>query len=219
MRFLSLSLILLVFSMQGYAGRGTPLHEDLYSHPFSLGFMAGYGTTSWAGLVPAKDNQAPALSLSTPIDANEGGAAWGIFMGYELTPYFGLEGSYMQYPDAVVSFSDDSLFAFDHDGLNHFSTKTSVLSLIGRILVTVPNTKLRLYSGTGVASVHRKDILKDDSLITPNFVFGATYHIQPQVLAEVGAYFTVGYGEANLQPANEFIPFLYSLMLKVAYLV
>lgn len=217
MRYLFASLCVFLLSIQGYAGRGTPLNEDLFSHPFSIGLMAGYGTTTWAGLVPTQEEQG-ALAVSTPIDANEGGAAWGIFMGYELTPYFGLEGSYIQYPDAVVTFDDMSIFTLDHEA-SHFSTKTSVLSLIGRILVTIPNTKLKIYSGTGVASVHRKDILKDDSLITPNFVFGANYRIQPQVLAEVGAYFTVGYGEATLQPANEFIPFLYSLMLKVAYLV
>lgn len=192
--------------------------EDQYNHPFYLGVMGGYGTTTWSGLVPAANNQTPGLSVSTPIDANEGGATWGFFIGYDLTKYFGFEASYMRYPDAIVNFDEDSLFVFDHN-VNHFKTSTSVLDFVGRIMVTVPHTKLRLYSGAGVAGVHRKDILDNETLITPTFVLGAKYHIQPQMMAEIGGNFTVGYAEASMNPSDDFIPFLYSVVLKIAYLI
>lgn len=218
------AVLLCLLSIKVNAGHASRLPEELTTHPFSLGIMTGYGSTTWGNLVGKHDPEATQFTIDAlndvmPIEANEGGAAWGMFLGYEFSPFFGLEGSYIQYPKATVRFKSGGAFSARHGGLNHFSTKTSTLSLLGRVLINIPNTKVRIYSGTGVASLKRKDVLRDDSIITPNFVLGANYRIEPQVLAEIGAYFTVGHAEVTNESVNEFIPFLYSLMLKVAYLV
>src|SRR5579863_8806230 len=84
------------------------LSNDNFNHPFYVGILAGYGTTTWQGLVPEENKQNLALCLSTPIHVTEGGVVWGLYAGYEFIPYFALEASYMRYPNAKINFDPES---------------------------------------------------------------------------------------------------------------
>jgi hypothetical protein len=209
-------LVLVLFSSSTYA-KGLPVLENRTPHPLYVGVLGGFGSTTWRGLVPEAENQNPALRISMPTNSSEGGFLWGVFVGYELTRYFAFEASYVDYPDATVIFDVGSLFAFDHDGQTEFKTKTSTLSFIGKLMVSIPQTKLRIYSGAGVSGIHRQDLLKDETRVAPSFVMGCNYPITPHIDGHIGASFTAGYGEATLNPANDFIPFLYSIVFKLAY--
>lgn len=182
-----------------------------------LGGTIGYGSTTWQGLVPSEDNQNMAIRLSAPMVVREGGTVWGVLGGYEFSPFFALEASFMQYPRATISFDEDSLFAFENDGSLVLSTKTNVASLMGKIMLVVPKTTIRAFSSFGIASVHRVDSLDDETRLSPTFGFGLNYNLVPHVMAEAGVNYTAGYGESELSPANDFIPFLYSVFLRLAY--
>ena len=187
------------------------------NHPLYLGAMGGYGSTTWRGLVPTKENQNPAISLSTPVNVTEGGALWGVIAGYEFIPYFALEASYMHYPNAKVAFDSTSLFSFTTDGLTAFDTHTESLSLMGKIMLLIPNTKFRVYSSAGAAGVHRNDILINDWRLSPTFGVGVNVHFTEHFMSEIGGNYTAGFGESNLNPTESYFPFLYSLTLRLAY--
>ena len=193
-------------------GVSLPFKQSLY-----VGLLGGYGSTTWAGLVPNKEKQNTALSMATPIKVTEGGGVAGVFIGYEFIPAFALEMSYMDYPDAEVFFDPMSLFSFKHDDLELFRTKTKTVSLLAKVMLPISNSAFRLYSSVGAAGVQRKDMLINDWRLSPAFGAGLNYRLRKHVMAEIGANYTAGYGESQLSPADSYFPFLYSVTGRLAY--
>jgi hypothetical protein len=179
--------------------------------------MAGYGTTTWKGLVPAESKKNLAMSMSTPIDASEGGVAWGLFAGYEFMPYFALETRFMHYPNAKINFSPESLYAFENHGMLYLNTHTVAGSLLGKFMVVIPSTSMRAYSSVGFAVVHRRDALCDRYRGAPAFGVGLNSNVTEHVMIELGTIFTTGYAESDLRPVNNYVPFLYAGFLQLAY--
>lgn len=186
-------------------------------HPFYTGIIGGYGSTTWDGLVPSLTNQNFALNISTPIQTIEGGAVWGVYGGYEFSPHFAFEGSYMRYKDATIIFDPESLFSFDHNDLTSFTSRTETISAMAKFMLFVPKTKVRVYSSVGAARLHRKDILVNHWRFTPTFGLGFNYPITEHLLAELGGNYTAGFGESQLSPTNSYFPFLYSMAFRLAY--
>lgn len=191
--------------------------DTIFQYPFYLGAMVGYGSSTWQGLVPPKKHQNLAISMSTPIRVNEGGRVWGFFFGHEFTPFFALEASYMRFPDARVSFDPMSIFSFENNDLTEFVTKTETVNLMGKIMLHVPATKMRVYSSAGVASLHRDDMLMNLWRFSPTFGAGLNYRFTDHFMGEFGGNYTAGYGESQLNPTDSYFPFLYSITLRLAY--
>ncbi len=187
------------------------------NHPFYFGIGGGYGSTTWGQLVPSQNKTSVAMSMSTPTSVSEGGAIWNVFLGYELMPTFSVEGSYTRYPVAKVYFDEMSLFAFDHDGRTQFFTKTESTALAGKFMLILPNTRVKPFSTVGVAGVHRYDVIRDRWRVSPMFSVGFNYNITEHIMGEAGINYTGGYGESELDPAEDYVPFLYSAFLRLAY--
>ena len=209
--FLSLLTLCTLCSHKSFASTGT-LH-----HPLYIGVTGGYGSTTWEGLVPSEKDQNIAMNLSTPTEVTEGGNVWGFFGGYEFNPFFALETSYTQYKDARVGFESISLFSFLNNGLTEFTTHTETVNLMGKLMIFIPNTEFRAYSSFGAAGVHRRDVLCDQWRLSPTFGIGLNHDLTPHVMGEIGANYTAGYGEAQLNPTDVYFPFLYSVFIRLAY--
>ncbi len=190
---------------------------DTTKYPMYIGLTGGYGSTTWQGLVSTRNNETDAIIISTPKNVTEGGAIWGVFAGYEFTPFFALEGNYTHYPDAKVTFDPLSLVAFNYNGLIDLNTETESVSLMAKILMSIPRTYFRVYSSAGIADIHRNDQLKNSWQISPSFGVGVHYNFSERILFEAGVNYTAGYGESELDPAEDYVPFLYSGFLRVAY--
>jgi opacity protein-like surface antigen len=206
---------LLAFSLSSaHAADST---TDKFRYPFYLGVTGGYGSTTWEGLVPTQNNQNAALIISTPTYIEEGGAVWGFFGGYEFLPNFALEGGYLRYPNASVYFSSRSLYSFQNNGQTVLNTHTEELSLVAKIMLFIPHTQVRAYSSFGAAGVHRYDQLADIWRLSPTFGAGLNYNFTPRIMAEIGGSYTGGYGKSELNPAQDYLPFLLSAFLRLAY--
>lgn len=192
------------------------LSENVFKYPFYLGGSIGYGSTTWQGLVAAHKKQNQAMLLSTPKKVSEGGWAGGVFAGYEFTPYFALEGSYTRYPNAKIIFDEMSLVAFDYN-TQTVNTRTELFALMGKIMLIVPCTAIRFYSSFGFADTHRVDSLKESWRINPSFGVGFNYNLTQRIMAELGASYTSGYGESELNPAIDFMPFVYGVFFRLAF--
>ena len=204
----------LIFFRAVYAGDMGHADE---THPFYIGLNGGYGSTTWKGLVPKIDNQNVVLSISTPIDVQEGGGVWGGVIGFEFSEHWGVEVNYLSYPSARVFFDEGSFFAFENDGQTELDTKTEALSLMAKIMVGVPQTAFRAYSSVGVGWIHRDDVINNMWLVAPSFGAGVNYLFTPHIMGEIAANYMSGYGESELSPANNYIPFLYAVYFKLAY--
>ncbi len=191
--------------------------DNAFQYPFYIGAIGGYGATTWVGLVPPKEKQNLAMSLTTPIEVDEGGAVWGFFGGYEVSPFFAIEASYMKFLDARVVFDEGSLFSFDNDELLEFTTRTETVNLMGKIMLIIPKTNIRLFSSIGATGIHREDLLRDEWRLRPTFGVGFNYNFTPHVMGEIGGNYTAGYGEAEINPTESYFPFLYSVTMRLAY--
>lgn len=207
--------LFILFFVPYYAFSGESNNKSAY--PFYLGITGGYGSTTWQGLVPPENKQATALLLSTPSNVHEGGGLWGYFIGYEIIPHFALEASYTHYPNAKVMFDPTSLVAFENNGLTDLNTSTDATSLMAKFMVTIPYIEVKAYSSAGAARVHRKDLIKESWRIGPTFSVGLSYNLTDHVMGEIGFNYTGGYGESELDPAEDYIPFLYSGYIHLAY--
>lgn len=190
---------------------------DIFRYPYYLGLRGGYGSTTWEGLVPSENNQNAAMVISTPTYVNEGGAVWGAFAGYEFLPFFALEASYLHYPDATITFSPLSLFSFQNNGQTEMTTHTDLVALMAKIMFVIPHTAARVYSSFGAGGVHRYDQLSNIWRVSPNFGAGINYNFTEHIMAELGGSYTGGYGESELNPSENYLPFLYSAFLGLAY--
>ncbi len=202
------------FTQVSYA---TETIDNKFSHPFYFGITGGYGSTTWNGLVPPENQQNDAILLSTPNDVREGGGIWGFYAGYEFIPTFALEAYYTHFSDATVYFDPDSLVSFNNDGLTQITTKTESLGLMAKFMVMIPHTTVHAYSSAGAAEVHRQDMLNDCWQLSPTFGIGFNYNFTDRVMAEIGANYTGGYGESELDPSQDYVPFLYSVFLRLDY--
>ncbi len=187
------------------------------NHSLYIGGTGGYGATTWNGLVPSPANQNMAMKTSTPVMVREGGAVWGLVGGYEFSPWFALEANYMRYPNATISFDEESMFAFENDGQLNLRTDTATISVMAKVMLAIPNTLLRLYSSFGAAEIHRWDDMTENRRYSPTFGLGFNYNVSEHIMAELGSNYTAGYGKSELNPAKDYVPFLYSGFLKLAY--
>ncbi len=187
------------------------------NHSLYIGGSGGYGATTWKGLVPTAANQNMAMKTSTPVMVREGGAIWGLVGGYEFSPWFALEANYMRYPFATISFDEESIFAFENDGLRLLRTDTATISVMAKVMLAIPNTALRLYSSFGAAEIHRWDDMTENRRYSPTFGLGFNYNVSEHIMAELGSNYTAGFGKSELNPAKDYVPFLYSGFLKLAY--
>lgn len=211
--FLVLSCLLCIFPFQkGIAATTTVMH------PIYAGFEGGYGSTTWNGLVPPKDKQNQAVNVSMPIKAEEGGGVFGFFVGYEFIPYFALEASYRRYPSTKISFDKhDSMFSFENNGQDVFFTHTDAVSLMGKVMAPIYNFPIKIYSGAGVARIHRNDQLLNSYRYSPTFSLGLNYDYTPHIMGEIVGNYTAGFGEAQINPTEVYFPFLYSICLRLGY--
>lgn len=215
--FAAILLGLSFFAVSAQADSTTS--DEKFRYPLYIGISSGYGSTIWSGLVPPANKTSATLLLSAPVNVTEGGTIWGFFGGWEIIPPLAVEFSYTRYPLAKIYFTQKSLFTFQNKGRSSFSTMTESYNLVGKFMVIIPHSTVRIYSNAGVAAVHRHDLDTpvDHWRASPTFGVGLNYNFTARVMAELGANYTGGYGESELTPANDYIPFLYSVFLRVAY--
>lgn len=193
------------------------LAEQPVENPWFVGGVLGYGSTTWRGLVPDTAKQNAALNLSTPIDAQEGGFTWGIVGGVEAFKNFHLQLDYMHYPRATIHFDPDSLYSINNNDSTEFSSETYTWSLQGKFLVPWRETNIKFFASGGAAWIARRDELLKEDTASPTFGLGINYTFTPHTMAEVAFSYTSGNGKSELNPAEDFIPFLYAVFARVYY--
>ncbi len=196
------------------------------THPFYFGGSLGYGNTDWSEITTAPSTETvfnPA-TLSAPIGATQGGVAFGGYIGYQFSEHFTVEGIYTHYPMTKVTFSQDG----NNYNIGELKTNTNAYSLVGKIMVPFGFTKIYVYADAGVTYVMRDDNqttplpdeipnFKEEHIghFGPSFGFGLAYDITPRIFTESSFQYTTGYGKADMRPAEDYIPFVYSLMMSL----
>lgn len=198
--------------------------EHVY-HPFYLGGGIGYGNTDWTEITTTPGIQND-TTVSAPISATGSGVAYDAYMGYQFSPHFTVETVYTRYPTTRVGFQP----SVNTYGITTLKTDTDSYSLLGKILVPFGFTGVSVYADAGATMIHRKDenITPDTSpgsIVTfhkvnryklgPSFGFGVATNVTQRLFAEGSFQYTTGYGKADITPAEDYVPFVYSIMFNM----
>lgn len=182
-------------------------------NPLYLGGTIGYGNTNWDGLVDPNGAQ-DGSDTATPIKAEDDGAVWGFFAGYEFSPHFALEGTYQHYPTSDIFFDAGNRYnpgtAFD------FESETKAYTLISKFMVPIWHTGVRVFGDMGPAYMYRSDMFEDVGRWAATFGGGLNYDITNHLLAELNFVYITGNGKANSSPVLSYMPFLYSVNVGLA---
>ncbi|WP_423063143.1 hypothetical protein [Candidiatus Paracoxiella cheracis] len=186
--------------------------------PFYFGFQFGYGSTDWSQLVARYATRADyyLLRVSAPIQAGDRGATWGFVVGWEVQPHFAMEVNYVRFPNTTIFFDPASIYTINYKIIT-MRSYTYAYSFLGKFMVQIARTGIRGFANAGGALIHRNDLLVNTTHVDPTFGVGLNYVFPCQIMLEFGFQYYAGYGKAVLRPAINYIPFLYSVHLKIAY--
>ncbi len=184
--------------------------------PWYIGAQFGYGSSTWGKLVPVYD--VDVMEQTVPRSVKEEGFSSGVAVGYEFNRHFTLEGNYIHYPKAIIKFSPDSKFAFDHNK-TRFSTHSESFSVMAKFMANVPYTshRWRVFSSFGVGALYRHDMLRHMWHFGPGFGAGAIWDISKRLLGELGFQLYAGDAKSEFEPVKDYIPFLYTAYGKISY--
>jgi len=206
---LLLSLLLLLAAAAASAEQPVKDTRSLY-----VGGTLGYGSTDWNQLTCQTCDPDDFLLASVPKSADDSGLAWGFFAGYQINPNFTMELAYTRFARTSVYFVDDNLY-----DLTTLNTNTSSVTLVGKVLVPIMSSGVSGFADAGIAVIHRSDVLTNVSRVEPTFGIGAMYDLSKRILGEIGFQFTPGFGRSEIDPVNDYVPFVYVLYARLAYRV
>lgn len=179
-------------------------------YPMYVGPIFGYGTTTWRQIVGRDD-----LSrLSTPVNVEEGGFTYGLLIGYNLSTWFALEASYVRIPTATIYLDPESS---DDYPIKQFNNRTNLYTIVGKFIVPISDTNVGAFADAGMGIVQRSDFYANVSRITGAFGFGFMVNPVQHLLVQVGFRLYMGYGRSEALPVKDFVPFVYTVHMAVAY--
>lgn len=173
------------------------------------GVLLGYGNTNWDQMI----SQDASTSVSTPTTAGGSGVAEGLMLGYSINPHFSFEGDFTHFPNADLTFEPYSVYA----PLTETTSKTNAYTIFGKFMLPIGESKVSAFSEIGPAYVQRNDDLAEKGHFGGAFGVGADYYFTPHWMGELGFQYYTGFGDSTLKPAYDYIPFLYTVNLRLAY--
>jgi hypothetical protein len=81
----------------------------------------------------------------------------------------------------------------------------------------IPSTQIRAFSSVGPALLHRNDFIENRYRGSPAFGVGFNYFFTEHVMIEIAFNYVAGYGESELNPVDDYMPFLYAGMISLSY--
>lgn len=206
-------------SLFSYAANANKIdmHKLFPSKTVYIGINVGGGATTWKYLVDKYDPPPNPISATTPSHVDEGGAAWGIVFGFDVSSNFAIEFQYVEFPDSKITFDDFGKVTYMLQS-NTITSHTEAYSLSGKFYLPVGvNTHLRAFSAVGAGLVKRDDIINEVSCVTPYMSAGLSYNFTRHLISEVGFQYFTGFGASEVLPVQDFVPFAWDAYFRLAY--
>lgn len=184
-------------------------------YSFYAGFGLGYGDTNWDQLVNTTNFL---VELSAPDGATSGGLTQEVFAGYMVTPYFAMEARADRYAEATVHFkyfpNEEPTY-----GTYNFTTNTNDYSVVGKFYVPISRKhQISAFADSGLSYTQRYDMLTHSGAFQPTFGGGFQWRFAQHWDTNFEFEYVPGVGDTTELPATDYIPFLYNIEFRVAYL-
>jgi hypothetical protein len=179
-------------------------------HPLIIGVGTGYGNTDWQFLT----SKNPMAQLSSPDSAKDQGIAENLFLAYQFSPRFLLEASFTHFSTSFVHFVKGNIYDPNYNAFT-LKSHTQTINFSSQLSLPIQHSKFFIYSSLGASITHRNDKLNNRWHLGPLFGGGIGYEPTKKTFTEFGFDYTAGYGEAEVNPANDYIPFTYYIYFQV----
>lgn len=77
--------------------------------------------------------------------------------------------------------------------------------------------KFNVDEALGLAEVHRSDEINTHWIGSPAFGAGLNYNFTDHIMGEFGANYTAGKGKSELNPVEDYFPFIYSVFFRLTW--
>lgn len=189
--------------------------------------MIGFGSTDWSLLIASckgkpthATNPDPdgiyncdlsTLQMAAPIAAGDSGLTLGAVIGYHISPIFAAEIRVLRFPKTSVHFDPSFNYYHEKYGINAIESNTTTVSATGKFITPILHSSYFAYANAGVNCTHRHDLLANTYHITPTFGLGLGRRLNDSIDLSVEFTYMSGIGRATNMPAEDYIPFLYSI--------
>lgn len=194
------------------------LSANVIKNHLYVGVLGGSGSGTWSELI-MKGGPQEVSTVSTPIDAHEGGGVWGFLAGYQFSEHYAVQLQYMKFKKARVILAPYSDYDIDNPYQLTFYTNSEVYSAITKFMLPFPKgIPMSIYSDFGIALNKRSDrFARTKSRWTPTFGLGLIYYLGQHWMFDGSFDYITGYGKSEVDPIYDYIPFLYAGSLKISY--
>ncbi len=200
------------------------LAQQWQSQRIYFGPVIGYGSNDWGMMVMKCHANDPFCSqdtvgVSAPLSTeNDSGLVWGFTAGYEFKASWAIEASYLHFPTTLIKLNPSWNYYMEQENqITEFNSSTWAMFAVGKFMTQIGNSGLRGFANAGIDFTTRDDKLTHTTRVNPTFGLGLNYVFPNNLMCELVFQYMAGYGDANEVPANDYIPFLYSLSLKLMY--
>lgn len=196
-------------------------------HRFYISPIVGFGSTDWSLLIASckgkptdATNPDPdgiyncdlgTLQMAAPIAASDSGITLGAVLGYHISPIFAAELRVLRFPKTSVLFDPSFNYYHEKYGINALESNTTTVSALGKFITPIGHSSYFAYANAGVNCTHRYDLLANTYHITPTFGLGLGRRLNDSTDLSLEFTYIAGIGRATNMPAEDYIPFLYSI--------
>ena len=215
---------LCVLSCLGYvsvANAFTFSPEDLYVTAGS-----GWADTSWSMLDAhgKKDGISNFIYSTNPQSASDKGADFNIGAGYNFSDHLAIEADYFHFANSNIAFDTDpetlaiaKAFYPNMPDSGKFSSKTYAFQLVSKFGIPFYHDRFKAYVDIGPGYVRRSDVLAKIGRIGGSFGGGLDYEFDKKWSMNTSFSYLTGYGKSVIDPADKYIPFIYTVNANIAY--
>lgn len=181
-------------------------------HSLYIGMLNGFASTDWSQIACPNCADTDFILVSLPKTADDTGYAWGAFLGYQINRSFALELTYTHYPVTTLHF----VIPNDYNTAT-IKSNTSTYSFVGKFLVPIYSSPISAFASAGLVAIDRTDQIADVVRVGAAFGLGLFADITPRIIGEFGFQFDTGYGKAEIDEVNDYVPFIYIIYAKLGY--
>lgn len=192
-------------------------------HRWYAGIETGYGDTNWRFLLPycqGSTSCTTTVSKSAPVKATDGGLFTGLYLGYNITHHAAFEMNIVRMSNTHLNFADANFYKWleNKDDLASVISHTYTFNWVVKLRTPIMSTHWYGFLNAGAAITHRVDKISKLTHTNPTFGMGLGREFNNRYQLELFGQYTAGFDHASLTPADDYVPFLMQMGLKMGVL-
>ena len=183
--------------------------------------VTGFADTNWSGIDAVLHSDIdPMVTVSVPTKSGDTGLTFGAYSSWDWNRHLGLSFTYQHLPDTTIQFKPgdiDNTYPKIASQNYRFTSSTETMVITLRVFAPIFDNSCRLFADAGGGATYRHDILSHKIAPTATFGAGIQEIVHKNLEADLTYHYITGHADANITPANDYIPYVNSLTFSMGY--